>query len=455
MPARVLIADDDRGVRAGLVAICRAAGHGVSESATGRETLERALADEPDVVLLDLHMPEGGGLDVLPELVALDFPPAVVILTGYADVTTAVRAMQMGAANLLEKPIGPETLVEVIGRVLAARTLRCERDRLRDEISVLRSGPIVGRSRALRRVLEDVERVASTPRTTALVTGESGVGKELVARAVHEHSARADGPFVPLNCAAISDHLLEAELFGYEPGAFTGGNPKGHDGLLAAAEGGSLLLDEIGELALSLQAKLLRVLQERCYRRVGGTVDLPMDLRIIASTNRDLMVMVEERTFREDLYYRINVLSIHVPALRERPEDVAVIAIHFLAQFGSELGRNFTGFSEGAMELLREYGWPGNVRELKNTVERAAILAQEGLILPQHLTLPAGTHPGSGNAGMGPHLDFEGWSIKKMEESLIRQALIEFEGNRSRAARELGINRTTLYNKLKVYEIGN
>lgn len=455
MPARVLIADDDRGVRAGLVAICRAAGHRVSESATGRETLERALADEPDVVLLDLHMPEGGGLDVLPELVALVFPPAVVILTGYADVTTAVRAMQMGAANLLEKPIGPETLVEVIGRVLAARTLRCERDRLRDEISVLRSGPIVGRSRALRRVLEDVERVASTPRTTALVTGESGVGKELVARAVHEHSARADGPFVPLNCAAISDQLLEAELFGYEPGAFTGGNPKGHDGLLAAAEGGSLLLDEIGELALSLQAKLLRVLQERCYRRVGGTVDLPMDLRIIASTNRDLMVMVEERTFREDLYYRINVLSIHVPALRERPEDVAVIAIHFLALFGSELGRNFTGFSEGAMELLREYGWPGNVRELKNTVERAAILAQEGLILPQHLTLPTGTHPGLGNAGMGPQIEFEGWSIKKMEESLIRQALIEFEGNRSRAARELGINRTTLYNKLKVYEIGN
>ena len=453
MPAQLLIAEDEAGVRAGLVAICRAAGYRVSEAASGRQTLARALEDEPDLVLLDLLMPDGGGLDVLPELVAMEHNPSVVILTGHADVRTAVRALQMGAANLLEKPVAADTLVGVLDRVLAARGVRSERDRLRNELSVLRSGPIVGRSRGIRRVLEHVERVAATPSTTALITGESGVGKELVAHAVHERSARESGPFVAVNCATLAESLLEAELFGYEPGAFTGGNPQGHDGLVAAAAGGTLLLDEIGELAANLQAKLLRVLQERCYRRVGGQHDLAMDARIVASTNRNLVAMVEEGAFREDLYYRLNVLSIHVPPLRQRPEDIAPIATHFLSRFGQELGRGYTGFSEVAMEQLRSYPWPGNVRELKNAVERAAILAPEGLLGPEHLSLPA---PGSlppRSRSPGEHLHLESFSLKKMEEALIRRALIEFDGNRSRVSRELGINRTTLYNKLKVYDI--
>ena len=312
---------------------------------------------------------------------------------------------------------------------------------------------MVGRSRLLQRTLRHVERAAATPRTTVLITGESGVGKELVARAVHERSARADGPFVALNCAALAENLLEAELFGYEPGAFTGGNPKGRRGLVAAAEGGSLFLDEVGELAPELQAKLLRVLQERAYRRVGGDVDHPIDVRFVASTNRDLVAMVEEGAFREDLYYRLNVLSIVVPPLRERPEDIEPIATHFLARFGEELERRFTGFSEAAMERLRGHPWPGNVRELKNTVERASILAQAGEVLPDHLGLTVGSPKSAGAPGR-VDLPLVDWTLRHMEEALIRRVLDECAGNRSRAARELGINRTTLYNKLRSYGIG-
>lgn len=451
MPAHLLIADDDAGVRAGLKAIARATGHRVSEAADGAQALEVAQAVSPDLVLLDLNMPERTGLDVLPDLLALDHPPAVVVLTAYADVPTAVRAMQLGAANLLQKPVEPDVLRDVLERVIATRSVRVERDRLRDELARLRSGPVIGRSAAIRRVLEHVGRVAGTPRTTALVTGESGVGKELVARAIHEQSARSAGPFVAVNCAAISEGLLEAELFGYEPGAFTGGDPSGREGLLAAAEGGTLLLDEVGEMEPALQAKLLRVLQERSYRRVGGTIDLDMELRVVASTNRDLAAMVEKGSFREDLYYRLNVLSIQVPPLRERSEDVPPIATHFLARFAEELGRDFTGFSEAALEALCAHSWPGNIRELKNSVERAAIQAEEGLVRPEHLSLPL---PGSPTPGDDvSNLPLEDWNLRGMEESLIRRALTEFRGNRSQVARELGINRTTLYNKLRVYGI--
>ncbi|MDA1263460.1 MAG: sigma-54 dependent transcriptional regulator [Planctomycetota bacterium] len=451
MAAHLLIADDDAGVRAGLAAICRAAGHRISEAADGGEALERARAEAPDLVLLDLCMPVRTGLDVLPDLLGLDHPPAVVILTGHADVPTAVRAMQLGATNLLQKPIEPQVLQDVVARVLESRSVRVERDRLRDELARLRSGPIIGRSPSIRRVIEHVDRVAATPRSTALVSGESGVGKELVARAIHERSARAEGPFVAVNCAAISEGLLEAELFGYEPGAFTGGDPKGRGGLIAAADGGTLLLDEVGEMDPALQAKLLRVLQERTLRKVGGTLDLPMDVRIVAATNRDLATMVDEGGFREDLYYRLNVLSIHVPALRERAEDVAPIATHFLARFAEELGRDFTGFSEAAMDTLQRHPWPGNIRELKNAVERAAIMAEEGLIRPEHLVLPRREAPAAPRVGSS--LPLEGWSLKGMEEHLIRRALVEFAGNRSQVARELGINRTTLYNKLRSYGI--
>lgn len=452
MPALILIADDDPGIRLGLVALCRAAGWRTLEAGNGTETLSQAQSAEPDLVLLDLDMPMGTGLEILPDLKAGENPPAVVVLTGVADVRTAVEAMRAGANNLLQKPINEAELHKVVERALAGRNVAKERDRLREELSDLRSGPMVGSSRGLRSVQKQIERVARTPRTTVLVFGESGVGKELVARAIHDNSDRADNPFIALNCAALAKDLIEAELFGYEPGAFTGGDPKGHDGLIAAAEGGTLFLDELAELAPELQAKLLRVLQERTYRRVGGNKDLEMDSRIVASTNKDLPAMVEAGTFREDLFYRLNVLSITVPPLRERKEDVAPIATHYLARFGEELGRSFTGFSDSALDRLCSHGWPGNIRELRNVIERAAILAEEGEIKPQHLGLEQGrSRPLI--QGAGPTLTLGSSRLKDLEESLIRRVLEDCRGNRSLAARELGINRTTLYAKLKAYSI--
>ena len=445
--ACLLLVDDDEGARKAIAALCRALGHETWEAPGAEAGLVAAREHTPELVLLDLYMPARDGLAALPDFLALPNAPCVVMLTGMADVSTAVAAMRAGASDFLEKPIRLETLEQALGRVLQNRAVLFERDRLRGELARLRSGPILGESRAIRLVLEAVERVAAAPRTTVLITGESGVGKELVARAVHEHSARAEQPFVALNCAALAEGMLEAELFGYEGGAFTGALPKGREGLLAAAEGGSLFLDEIGELPLELQAKLLRVLQERTYRRVGAQSDRRMDVRILASTNRDLSTMVAEGRFREDLFYRLNVMSIRVPALRERPEDIPVLAAHFLAQFRTEFARGPVVFAETTRRKLLSWSWPGNVRELRNALERAVLFSEGGEILPEHL------FPESAAPARTATLASTERSLKGMERALIEQVLAEAGGNRSEAARVLGVNRATLYNQLKTYHL--
>jgi len=461
MSLRILVADDDNRVRSGLVAVVQALGHRTLEAATGREAVKVAERERPEVVLLDLQMPDGTGLEVLPDLVRDEDAPSVVMVTGVADVSTAVAAMRAGAADFLEKPVRLEVLQGVLERVARGRAVARERDLLRDEVARLRSGPIVGESTALRRVHDQIDRVASTPRTTVLITGESGVGKELVARAIHERPGRASGPFVALNCAALADSMLEAELFGYEPGAFTGALPKGREGLFAAAEGGTLFLDEIGELAPELQAKLLRVLQERSFRRVGGHDDRPTDVRILASTNRDLATMVDEGRFREDLYYRLNVLSIVVPPLRERAEDIPHLARHFLAHFADEFGRDYAGFDEEALAKLTSSPWPGNIRELRNAIERAALNAGGGLVRTEHLeggeprvgSSESAASAASTDPSAAYQLGLESLDWRAAEEVLVRRALDEAAGNRSETARLLGVNRATLYNKLKAYGI--
>ncbi len=455
--ACLLVVDDDEGARAAIAALCRALGHETWEAPEAESGLAAARAHAVEIVLLDLFLPGRDGLAALGDFLAQPGAPAVVMLTGMADVGTAVAAMRNGASDFLEKPIRMETLEQSLDRVLQNRSVRVERDRLRGELARLRSGPILGESRAIRQVLESIERVAAAPRTTVLITGESGVGKELVARAVHEHSARAEKPFVAVNCAALAEGMLEAELFGYEGGAFTGALPKGKEGLIAAAEGGSLFLDEIGELPLELQAKLLRVLQERSYRRIGAQADRRMDVRILASTNRDLSVMVGEGRFREDLFYRLNVMSIRVPPLRERPEDIPVLAAHFLAHFRAEFARGPVAFGEETRRKLVAWPWPGNVRELRNALERAVLLAEAGEILPEHL-FPEGSRTLRGANGSAPSAGSAGAaaeerSLRGMERALIERVLGETRGNRSEAARILGVNRATLYNKLKAYGI--
>jgi len=421
-------------------------GHDVEEAPSGRAALEGLRTNPRDLVLLDLHMEDGSGLETLPEIRRLPEAPAVIVLTGRADVHTAVEAMKAGAADFLQKPADATMLEAAIVRALRLRGVSRERDRLRADMNALRAGPILGTSRAMERVREAVARVAAAPRTTVLILGESGVGKELVAREIHARSARADGPFVALNCAAIAPELLEAELFGYEGGAFTGAVARGRDGLYAAAEGGTLFLDEVGELAPALQAKFLRVLQEKTYRRVGATADTVADVRILAATNRDLEVEIAAGHFREDLYYRLNVLSISVPPLRERRDDVALLAEHMRARFAAELGLDSPGFEAEALEQLRAHAWPGNVRELKNTVERALLHAREGYITANDLGLVAGD--GALSAGA-----LEGLTLEAAERVLIERALERCGGNRSQAARELGVNRVTLYKKLRAWGI--
>ncbi|MDZ4774718.1 MAG: sigma 54-interacting transcriptional regulator [Planctomycetota bacterium] len=309
-----------------------------------------------------------------------------------------------------------------------------------------------GASRAMDVVLVAVERASAAPRTTVLIAGESGVGKELVARAIHSRSARAQRPFVAVNCASLGEGLLEAELFGYAAGAFTGALPGGRDGLFAAAEGGTILLDEIGELDLTLQARLLRVLQERTFRPVGSDVEQPMDVRILAATNRDLSRMVAEGRFREDLYYRLNVLSIRVPSLRDRREDVAPLALRFATDLTAEMCLKTGGFADGTLDRLARHAWPGNVRELRNVIERALVHSAGAPIAIEHLGLEESVETISQSSGMLV-LDVADRSLKNVERALIERVLVEVSGNRSAAARALGVNRATLYNKLRTYDL--
>ena len=445
MKVRILVVDDEAPLRRVLVELLRASGHDVDEAAGGRAALQSLRARPRDLVLLDLHMQDGGGLETLPEIRRLPDAPAVVVLTGRADVQSAVEAMKAGASDFLQKPADAAMLEAAILRALRLRLVSKERDMLRADLGALRAGPILGASRAIERVREAVVRTAAAPRTTVLILGESGTGKELVAREIHARSARADAPFVPLNCAAIAPELLEAELFGYEGGSFTGAVARGRDGLYAAAEGGTLFLDEVGELAPALQAKFLRVLQERSYRRVGGVADVEADVRILAATNRDLEAEIAAGRFREDLYYRLNVLSIAVPPLRDRKEDIPLLAEHLRARFAAELGVDNPGFEPEALERLRAHDWPGNVRELKNTVERALLNARESRIAVADLGLGGGS-PGSPAAGA-----LEGLTLEAAERVLIERALERCKGNRSQAARELGLNRATLYKKLRAW----
>ncbi len=453
---RVLVVDDEEGVREGLRALLQPEGLHIETAVTAEDAVRRISARGFDVVLLDINLPGADGLSILPRLRRGATPADVVVLTGYGTVANTVEAMRKGATDVIEKPFSTDRILSVLRRCLETRQLKNELVWLQERVRTLTATELVGLSPAIREVQNRIDQVAHAPDTTVLVTGQSGTGKELVARCIHERSARRHGPFVAINCAALTESLLEAELFGYEPGAFTGAAREGKDGLFAVAAGGTLFLDEIGEMELSLQAKLLRVLQERTFRRVGGVQDIPADVRIVASTNRDLRQMAHQGKFREDLFYRLNVMSVTVPPLAQRSEDIPLLSHFFLDQIGRQMGKALSGFTEEAMETLCEYQWPGNVRELRNAVEHACIICPSGMIDEAHLpSFTGGTLDGSDELDRGSiTVDAQDRSIRAIESQLVAKVLEDTNWNISKAAAILGINRTTLYNKIRVYSLG-
>jgi DNA-binding NtrC family response regulator len=471
MSETILVVDDEPSIRHAIVRAF--AELTVQEAETGEQALALVKDAYPDLVLLDNKLPDGDGMTLLAKIRAIDAELPVVLLTGHGSVDLAVEALKQGVADFIEKPFKLERLRTTVGNLLEKQRLGRQVARLSGKSSG--RATLVAHGSGMRRVLALVKRVAGVPSTTVLIQGESGVGKELVARAIHERSARCDKQFVAINCAALSENLLEAELFGYEKGAFTGADSKGKQGLFEVADGGTIFLDEVGEMPLQLQTKLLRVLQERRFRRVGGLGDIDVDVRVVAATNRDLRAEVAAGRFRQDLYYRLRVVPVQVPPLRDRPEDVLPLAEHLLKRLAPELGRPTLRLSEAARKAMVAYCWPGNVRELANALERAVIAAEgdevqvDDLcmdeILPQPRTeVPATavaatvpTTPAVPSAALprGALLIPPGErNLATIEALVVRAALDEAGGQKSRAAEMLGINRTTLYNKLKELRIG-
>ena len=392
------------------------------------------------------------GLELIQEARKRDPALSAVMLTGYGSVQTAVEAMRNGACDFVEKPITMARLSAVVTKALAHQTLRREVCQLRHEqckrIGEMGSG-LIGNSPKMMSVYRTIRQVAKSPTTTVLIQGESGTGKELIAKAIHLCSERRAQRFMEINCAALTETLLEAELFGYEKGAFTGAATAGKMGLLEATDGGTVFLDEIGEMSLSLQAKLLRILQEKRFKKVGGIDDVEVDVRVIASTNRDLEQLVNEGRFRLDLFYRLRVIPITVPPLRERTEDIMPIALHYLELFSATMERRIVGFLPEVAAALETHSWPGNVRELKNAIERAVILTAGDEIGTESLLF------GGTPAATKRKVEFEmtDLSIAEMERQLIHKVLETTSWKRSEAADILGINRTTLYNKIRDYAI--
>jgi len=448
----LLLVEADPAVRSELATALSVEGFRVME-AGDLQTARSLLTAQPfSALVTELQLPDGPGLDLVRDVVRRPDPPVIVAIADYPDTREVVEAMRRGVVDVVEKPAYGERVASILNGALEERRALDKGGRPAPSVDQLSRPPIVGSSPELSEILDQVARVAATPGTTVLIQGESGTGKELVARAIHFDGARSRKPFMAINCAALNESILEAELFGYEKGAFTGATSTGKKGLIEAADGGTVFLDEIGEMSPSLQAKLLRVLQENSFKRVGGVQDVSVDIRIIAATNRDLWDDVSKGRFRKDLYFRLNVMPIRVPSLRERVSDISELAAHFLERFAESLRKPIQGLSDAAERMLVEHAWPGNIRELRNVCEYAVIVCDGSLIEPRHLALSDVDHVSDPQVDAnGSVLPIKDWSIRSMEEELIRMVLEETRFNITRAARELGINRSTLYNKMRDY----
>ncbi len=444
---RFLVLEDDREARWALARTLEEMGHAVEAVETGEQALAMVSRFSPEVALLDVHGPGLDGVSVLKRALSLKPTLVAVMMSGTSTVPTAVEAMKSGAVDFLVKPVGPDALEDAVRKALTVATVR---QRLAKCHEGSGKGPVfICDAPACQDLRDTLRRLSTSKATTVLIEGESGVGKEVIARLVHEQSSRAQAPFLQLNCAALPEHLVESELFGHERGAFTDAKSQKR-GLFESAQGGSILLDEIGELPPGGQAKLLRLLEEKTFRHVGGVVELKADVRIVAATNVDLEKRVREGRFRPDLYFRLNVVKISVPPLRLRREDIPALCAHFITRISQELGRPAVGLSPRALQLLERWHWPGNVRELRNAIERALVLHQDATELrPEHLPLELSVAPASSAASPGPAEGAE--SLFDAERRLIERSMERARGNQSEAARLLGITRHTLRYRLKKF----
>ncbi len=447
---RVLVVDDDAGHRSMLKTLLTGWGYDIALADDGMTGVQIVQEETFDIVLMDMRMVKMSGMEALGAIHRHNPSLPVVIMTAYSSVETAVDALKQGACDYLTKPLDFEKLKLTMARILETIYLKQENESLKQRLGKgFQRERIIGRSPAMTALLDTVEMVASSD-ASILITGPSGTGKELIAGAVHYNSPRKNAPFVRINCAAITESLLESELFGHERGAFTGAERQ-RKGKFREAHGGSILLDEIGEMNLAMQVKLLRVLQEKEVTPVGGDKSIKVDVRVIAATNRDPEQMVAEGTFREDLFFRLNVVALSIPPLSERQEDVPELALYFLQRFSEKNHRDITGFTPEAMDAMIRYAWPGNVRELMNCVERCVVLARSQYITLADLPFAPVDEGKTGEVGQGDISTVRDIPLSEVEREAVLQTLESAQGNRSEAARRLGITRKTLLKKLKQY----
>jgi DNA-binding NtrC family response regulator len=445
---QILIVDDEKNICTGLSKALSLEGYQTLTASQGEEAWAIINSTDIDLVISDLKMPKLSGEQLLKRITASYPTLPVIILTGHGTIETAVNAMRDGAFDFVTKPINLDRLTLLVKRALSNRELYKKHEALKKEVDELKRkteyGAIIGKSPKMRKMMDQIRQVADT-RASVLITGESGVGKELVADAIHELSSRSDGPYVKVHCAALSESLLESELFGHEKGAFTGAVSQ-KKGRFELADKGTIFLDEIGEINASVQIKILRVLQERTFERVGGEQTLHVDTRIISATNKDLKTEIEAGEFREDLFYRLNVVNIDVPPLRERKEDILLLMTSFLHEFNEENGKQIEGFTQSAQSVLYRYTWPGNIRELRNCIESAVVMSRDTIIdvddLPQNVT----------SGITDDHISIPiGVSMNEAEKEIIKATLTYCKGNKSKAAELLGIGRKTLHRKVQEY----
>lgn len=452
---RLLIIDDEENMRHMLTAMLKKSEYEVDTAADGQAALDKLQGRYYDFILCDIKMPNMSGMAFLKATHGILDRTTIIMMSAYGSIDTAIEAMKLGAYDYISKPFKSDEVYLTLKKAEEREKLKQENRRLRERIRKIsvdyQFASLVGKSDAIQDIFHLAEKVAHYD-TTVLITGESGTGKELIARAIHFEGKRVQGPFVPVNCGGIPDTLLESELFGYKKGAFTGAD-RNKKGLFDEAENGTIFLDEIGELPLSLQVKLLRVLQENEIRPVGDSKTKKIQVRVIAATAKILEDEIQLGTFREDLFYRINVLPVHLPPLRERSEDIPLLCRHFIDRFNERLGKQITGVADPAMSILMRHTWPGNVRELENIVERAVVLAEGTTVLTEHLP----PQLGSQTEPAGLETLFEGYSLKAaqkiMEKKLIFKALQETGGNRTHAAKLLEISHPSLLSKIKTYKI--